>query len=82
MTNKVDELVYSFISEKSRIPRRELSSDMEIYDARIISSLALLELIALIENHFSIVVLPEELTEDNFYDIQTIIDFIHQKSTA
>lgn len=82
MTNRVGELVYSFISEKSRIPRRELALDTEIYDARIISSLAMLELITLIENHFSIVVLPEELTEDNFYDIQTIIDFIHQKLAA
>lgn len=79
MTDRVDELVYGFISEKSRIPRRELLSDTEIYDSRIISSLAMLELVALIENHFSIVVLPEELTADNFYDIQTIIDFIHRK---
>lgn len=80
MADMVDDLVYNFISEKSRVPRGELTPDTEIYDSRIISSLAMLELIAQIENHFSIVVLPEELTEDNFFDIQTIIDFVHQKT--
>lgn len=82
MINKAGEIVYNFISEKSRVPRRELSPDTEIYDSKIISSLAMLELITLIEDHFSIAVLPEELIEDNFFDIQTIIDFIHQKSAA
>ena len=82
MAVKVDELVYNFISEKSKVPRRELTPDTEIYDSKIISSLAMLELIAQIENQFSIVVLPEELTEDNFFDIQTIINFINQKSAS
>lgn len=82
MTDKVDELIFTIISEKSKVPRRELAPDTEIYDSRIISSLAMLELIEHIEHRFSIVVLPEELTEDNFRDIQTIIDFVHQKAAA
>ena len=82
MADTTGEQVYTIISEKSKIPRRELKPETQIYDSKIISSLALLELIAQIEERFSIVVLPEELTEDNFHDIQTIIEFIHQKATA
>ncbi|MBU0991095.1 MAG: acyl carrier protein [Proteobacteria bacterium] len=82
MTAQINDVVLNFISKKSKIPKNELGPDTEIYDSKIISSLAMLELISLIESQFSIYVEPEELTEDNFQDIQTIIQFVQRKLNA
>ncbi|MBT8339810.1 MAG: acyl carrier protein [Desulfatitalea sp.] len=79
MKNPIEKAVMTFVSQKGNVAITELSLDTEIYDSNIISSLAILELITMIEERFSIFVEPEELTEDNFFDIRTIVDFIYFK---
>lgn len=68
-----------FISKKSKIRKEELSKDTAVYESGIVSSLTMLELMSYIENKYSIVISPEELTEDNFRKIQTIAEFITHK---
>ncbi len=68
-----------FISTKSKIRKEELSKDTEVYESGIVSSLTMLELMSYIENKYSIIISPEELTEDNFSKVQTIAAFIEKK---
>ena len=82
MKENIKAMIVDFISERSKIPRIELTADLEVYDSNIISSLSLLELVTLIENQYAIVIEPEDLTEDNFKYIGTIVDYVDSKIRA
>jgi len=76
--NCQEELI-NYISEIGKIPRKDINLQLPVYNSGIISSLKLLELMKFIENHFNIVIKPEELIEDNFRDVRAIVSFIHKK---
>jgi len=76
--NAVNDLI-NFICAKSKISSDEICLDTEIYDSGIVSSLSILEMVTFIENRYGIIILPEELTEDNFRNISTIAKFIGRK---
>ena len=82
MEENIKQVIVEFISEKSKIPQSELQDDTEVYDSNIISSLSLLEMISMIENRYAVVIEPEELIEDNFKYIGTIVGFIRAKLSA
>ena len=67
------------ISTLSKIPKKELGLDTELYNSTVISSLSLLALMSYVEQKYSIVIRPEELYEDNFKDVKTLAGFIEQK---
>ncbi len=67
------------ISHISKIPENELSLETEIYNSGIISSLALLEIMTILEKRYNVWMKPEELIEDNFKDISKLIKFIEKK---
>jgi acyl carrier protein len=68
-----------YIAGIANVPRQEIDPDVRIYNSVIISSLKLIELMSFIERHFSIIINPEELIEDNFKDVGTITNFIRAK---
>jgi len=82
MKENIKAMIVDFISVRSKIPKKELTADLEVYDSNIISSLSLLELVTLIENQYAIVIEPEDLTEDNFKYIGTIVDYVDGKIHA
>ncbi|MGD9210169.1 MAG: acyl carrier protein [Desulfobacteraceae bacterium] len=57
----------------------ELSDDLNLVENGIIDSLALLKLVAYIENEFNIVLEPEEIDMDNLNSIQAITAIIGKK---
>ena len=79
MEDKIMEMIVDFIAEKSKIPKKELTPDTEIYDSNVISSLSLLELISLIETKYSIAIEAEDLIEDNFKNISTVVEYVGRK---
>jgi acyl carrier protein len=75
----VKEDLITYIAGIANVPRQEIGPEVRIYNSGIISSLKLIELMSFIEQHFNIVIKPEELIEDNFKDVGTIISFIRTK---
>jgi acyl carrier protein len=71
--------VLGYIADIGKIPRQDIHVGVKVYNSGIISSLKLIELMTHIEKEYAIMIKPEELIEDNFKDIGTIIDFIRSK---
>jgi len=76
--NYQQELI-NFIAQIGRIPEKDIDIHLPVYNSGILSSLKLLELMAFIEKRFHIIIKPEELIEENFKDIQAILNFIQLK---
>ncbi|HEX2924827.1 MAG TPA: acyl carrier protein [Ruminiclostridium sp.] len=68
-----------YISKISKIPENEIDLNTQIYNSGMISSLNLLELMTHIEKQYNIYVTPEELIEDNFSNVSTLINFVGSK---
>ncbi|MBN1413078.1 MAG: acyl carrier protein [Spirochaetales bacterium] len=76
----LNEDIMALIAETGKIPVQEIDLPLRIYDSGIISSLAMLELMSGLEKRYGIVIGPEELIEDNFRDVRSIIDFVRRKT--
>ena len=76
--NYQQELI-SYIAQIGRIPEKDIDLRLPVYNSGILSSLKLLELMSFIEKQYTIIIKPEELIEDNFKDIQAILNFIQSK---
>jgi acyl carrier protein len=72
--------IINYISDIGKIPRKDIDEKLVIYNSGILFSLKLLELMSFIEKQYNIIIKPEELIEDNFKDIQSIVRFIHSKT--
>jgi acyl carrier protein len=77
----LDEDVMTVIAETGRLPLAEMNAGLKIYDSGLISSLAMLELMARLEKQYGIAIRPEELIPDNFSDVRAIIDFVRRKTS-
>lgn len=76
----IEKEITGFIAKTCRIPEREIGCDMKIYDSANISSLRLIELLAHIESEYRITIRPEELVEENFRDVGTLVTFVTSKT--
>jgi acyl carrier protein len=74
--------IVAFLASKSRIPVNQLDGATGVYGSGYFSSLAILELMSHLEGRFGIQIAPEELVEDNFKDIATLVGFIRAKRQA
>ncbi|MGA1870061.1 MAG: acyl carrier protein [bacterium] len=74
-----EQTLISNVSRIAKIPQGEITMDMEVYNSKLISSLALLELMSFIEKEYNIVIKSEELIADNFRDLATLKQFIEKK---
>ena len=57
----------------------DLSDDLNLLENGIIDSLAVLKLVAYIENEFDITLEPEEIDTDNLNSIQTLTMIVEKK---
>ena len=76
------ENIKKMISELAKIPLEEINPDTQIYGSVVISSLNLLQLIKKCEDHFDLMIEPEDLIEDNFQDLKTLGGFIETRLAA
>ncbi len=74
----IDDLIKN-ISKLTGIPAHEFDARTALYRSGIVSSLMMLEMMAVIEKDYGIYIRPEELIEDNFADIGKLEDFIERK---
>jgi acyl carrier protein len=84
MKNILDlkEKIRDFIISNFYIPNaNDLRNDMSVFDTGIIDSTGVMELIAFIENEFSIQVEDHEVIQDNFDCVDKIVSFVLSKKS-
>jgi len=57
----------------------EIPLDARLFDLQILDSFAIVEMVAFIENHWSIQISDAEITNEFFKGLDTIADIIHSK---
>lgn len=72
--------IKNFILEEFSPEDTQLPEDESLFDAGIIDSLGMIKLTAFIEEKYSIVINPSEVTMDNFSTIDKIVKYIGDKA--
>ena len=73
-------LIKSFIEQKFPAARkRAIHDDVPLLESGIIDSLGVLDVVAFLEQQFTIKISDEELTPDNFASIQCMAAFVERK---
>jgi acyl carrier protein len=70
----------AYLAKLGNIPIQEINPEVKIYNSGILSSLKLIELMAYIEKQYGFIIKPEELIEENFKDVGTIVNFIRNRT--
>lgn len=78
-TNICEENLIAKIAKIAKLPKEEVTMDLKLYNSKVVSSLAMLEIMSFVEKEYSIAINPEELIEDNFGDLSKLKDFIESK---
>ncbi len=77
----VHDQIKTFLLAKFPLARkRSLDINLPLLESGIVDSVGVLDLVAFLEQHFSISVSDEELTPENFYNIQCLGSFVEEKS--
>ncbi len=79
MSQEIENTLLDFIVENFLVDKDEIELDKSLLDEGIIDSTGLVEIIAFIEEEFSIKVEEEQMTRDNFGSVVKIIDFIEKE---
>ena len=79
MSKEIRNKLLDFIVENFLVEKDEIDLDKSLVDEGIIDSTGLVEIIAFIEEEFSIKVEDEQMTRDNFGSVVKIIDFIEKE---
>jgi acyl carrier protein len=67
------------LSAITGIPAGEFHEQTAIYGSGVVSSLMMLELMAALEKEYRIYIRPEELIEDNFLTVGSLVRFVERK---
>jgi len=59
--------------------KRQMSDELPLLESGIIDSMGILDVVAFLEQNFAIQLTDEELTPDNFANINCIASFVEQK---
>ncbi len=79
----IPEVVRSFVRKKlPSAKKRTFNDDLPLLQTGIIDSLGVLDLVAFLEQSFTIRIADEELTPDNFGSIKSISSFVEKKKEA
>ena len=74
------EIIRAFIVKKAPAPKRKtLNDDSPLLGSGIIDSLAMLDVLAFLEQSFAITISDEELTPENFASIRCLVSFVEGK---
>lgn len=74
-----EENLIANVARIAKFPKEEVTMDLKLYNSRVVSSLAMLEIMNFVEKEYDIVIQPEELIEDNFGDLQKLKNLIEKK---
>jgi|GEM_PF-1274358 len=79
----VAERIYAFIKEEIN-PSATFAFDtsLNLLEAGIVDSTAVVELVLWLEETFQLEIDPESLTADNFATLDAMVEFIEQQSSA
>ena len=75
----IERRLRAFLLEAYQVPEDDLAADQSLTESGVVDSSGILELIDFLETEFSIVVSDEEIAEDHFEDIQSIVRFVQSK---
>jgi acyl carrier protein len=76
------EQLRNFISETTFTDKEKIKEDTLVFKEGIFDSLGFLSLIAFVEEELGIEVADDELLEENFESINTIVAFVIRKTDA
>lgn len=81
MSIEVKSIIRNFIQENFLIGRskNQFDDDTSFLDTGIIDSTGMLELIAFLEEEFSIEILDEELVPENLDSVNRVVTFVGRK---
>jgi acyl carrier protein len=78
--NSIKSGIRSFIIQKfPAAKKRSLSDELPLLESGIIDSMGILEVVTFLEQTFSIHLEDEELTPDNFANINCMASFVEEK---
>ncbi len=77
----MENILLKFVNEQLPIDRedQQISAQDDLLGGSILDSLGMMKLILYIENEFDIKVPPEDMTIENFINIETICGYIKNK---
>jgi acyl carrier protein len=78
------EILVNFVSKElsADLDSRDLDDNEDLLEGGIIDSLGIMKLLAFIEEEFSIRVIDQELTPENFQTINSILHLIETKQAG
>ena len=84
MSNKNStEIIRDFISKRVPAPKRKAFNDeTPLLGSGIIDSLAMLDVLAFLEESFQINIADEELIPENFGTVKSLVSFVDNKRSA
>ena len=74
-----EQKVRQFLLEAYQVSSGDLSADTNLIEAGIVDSSGILELIDFLESEFKIVISDQEIAEDHFESLATILNLIKKK---
>jgi acyl carrier protein len=74
--NEIMEMLLDFICQNFMVEKNDINLDVSLVDQGIIDSIGLIEISAFIERKFSIKVLEDQMTLENFGSANKIANFI------
>ncbi len=76
----MNETIINFIIEKLHDGRTdlEISPEDDLLGSGLIESMAMMRLIAFIEEEYSIKVSPQEMTIENFMTVEAMVNFVNR----
>ncbi len=76
----MNETIINFIIEKLHDGRAdlEISPEDDLLGSGLIESMAMMRLIAFIEEEYSIKVSPQEMTIENFMTVEAMVNFVNR----
>ncbi len=79
--NGIHPSIHAFILKKFPAARkRALSDDLPLLESGIIDSLGVLDVVGFLEQTFNIRIDDEDLTPDNFGNLNCMVSFVQKKS--
>jgi acyl carrier protein len=74
ITSKIEEILYFFITDEVNI-----FNDSLLKEDLALDSLSLVNLVLTLNDDFNINIKSEEISEENFYSVKTLSNFISKK---
>jgi len=78
MSQPIQEKLLNFISESFGVESEEIDLNKSLMDEGIIDSTGFIEIIAFLEEEYSIEIEEDQMTKDNFGSVIKIADFVER----